>query len=179
MPAPPAAAAARPLPAACCVRVFTHLCRLAHPLQLITMDDTVDCPLCCAELDVTDRAIQYCECGCAWADVAVQRGASAGGRLCAQPAAPACRGSTAGRVTGAPPPTRLGTAGTPSLGLTPPQRPALCPLPAGAPADQMCLWCYHHILEEAAKASLAARCPNCRAEYDEEKIQMQHIDAEQ
>lgn len=43
----------------------------------------------------------------------------------------------------------------------------------------MCLWCYHHILEEAAKASLAARCPNCRAEYDEEKIQMQHIDAEQ
>jgi CCR4-NOT transcription complex subunit 4 len=43
----------------------------------------------------------------------------------------------------------------------------------------MCLWCYHHILEEAAKASLAARCPNCRSEYDEEKIKMQHIDAEQ
>lgn len=52
-------------------------------------------------------------------------------------------------------------------------------LPALPVADQMCLWCYHHILEEAAKASLAARCPNCRAEYDEEKIQMQHIDAEQ
>ncbi|EFN58458.1 hypothetical protein CHLNCDRAFT_20051, partial [Chlorella variabilis] len=72
------------------------------------MEDSVDCPLCCTELDVTDRAIQYCECG-----------------------------------------------------------------------YQMCLWCYHHILEEAAKASLAARCPNCRSEYDEEKIQMQHIDAEQ
>jgi CCR4-NOT transcription complex subunit 4 len=43
----------------------------------------------------------------------------------------------------------------------------------------MCLWCYHHILEEAAKASLDARCPNCRSSYDEEKIQMQHIDAEQ
>lgn len=52
------------------------------------------------------------------------------------------------------------------------------PLPC-RPADQMCLWCYHHILEEAAKASLAARCPNCRSEYDEEKIKMQHIDAEQ
>lgn len=55
----------------------------------------------------------------------------------------------------------------------------LPPLLSTRLADQMCLWCYHHILEEAAKASLAARCPNCRAEYDEEKIQMQHIDAEQ
>lgn len=53
------------------------------------------------------------------------------------------------------------------------------PLPPLLLADQMCLWCYHHILEEAAKASLPARCPNCRSEYDEEKIQMQHIDAEQ
>lgn len=46
-------------------------------------------------------------------------------------------------------------------------------------ADQMCLWCYHHLLEEAAKESLLARCPNCRSPYDEEKIKMQHIDAEQ
>ncbi len=45
-------------------------------------------------------------------------------------------------------------------------------------ADQMCLWCYHHILEEAAKESLSARCPNCRSVYDQEKITMQHIDAE-
>eukprot|EP00887_Chlorella_sp_A99_P001407 scaffold8.g1407.t1 len=44
---------------------------------------------------------------------------------------------------------------------------------------QMCLWCYHHILEEASKENLPARCPNCRAEYDQEKITMQHIDAEQ
>ena len=43
----------------------------------------------------------------------------------------------------------------------------------------MCLWCYHHILEEAAKESLPARCPNCRAEYDQEKIRISHIDAEQ
>ena len=45
-------------------------------------------------------------------------------------------------------------------------------------ADQMCLWCYHHILEEAGKESLSARCPNCRSVYDQEKITMQHIDAE-
>lgn len=43
----------------------------------------------------------------------------------------------------------------------------------------MCLFCYNQILDEAAKASLAAKCPNCRSEYDEEKIKMQHIDAEQ
>jgi hypothetical protein len=41
----------------------------------------------------------------------------------------------------------------------------------------MCLWCYHHILEEAAKDSTQARCPNCRTDYDQNKIQMQHIDA--
>lgn len=41
----------------------------------------------------------------------------------------------------------------------------------------MCLWCYHHILEEANKESLPARCPNCRSDYDQNKIQMQHIDA--
>jgi hypothetical protein len=28
------------------------------------MEDSIDCPLCCTELDITDRAIQYCECGC-------------------------------------------------------------------------------------------------------------------
>lgn len=66
----------------------------------------------------------------------------------------------------------------------PTDRPPLAPFPPpllffALPADQMCLWCYHHILEEATKASLAARCPNCRAQYDEEKVQMQHIDAEQ
>lgn len=61
-----------------------------------------------------------------------------------------------------------------------PPRPSLpCHITDFHTADQMCLWCYHHILEEAAKASLDARCPNCRSSYDEEKIQMQHIDAEQ
>jgi len=26
--------------------------------------ESVECPLCCQELDLTDRSIQYCECGC-------------------------------------------------------------------------------------------------------------------
>jgi hypothetical protein len=26
--------------------------------------EDVDCPLCCTELDLTDRSIQYCSCGC-------------------------------------------------------------------------------------------------------------------
>lgn len=26
--------------------------------------DAPDCPLCCTELDLTDRSIQYCSCGC-------------------------------------------------------------------------------------------------------------------
>ena len=41
-----------------------------------------------------------------------------------------------------------------------------------------CLWCYHQILEEAVKENLTARCPNCRKEYDQNKISMQHIDHE-
>lgn len=32
--------------------------------QAGSMEASADCPLCCTELDVTDRAIQYCECGC-------------------------------------------------------------------------------------------------------------------
>lgn len=27
-------------------------------------DDEVECPVCCNELDLTDRSIRYCECGC-------------------------------------------------------------------------------------------------------------------
>eukprot|EP00890_Picochlorum_soloecismus_P000031 jgi/Picsp_1/1028/NSC_04512-R1_ccr4-not transcription complex subunit len=71
-------------------------------------DDEVECPVCCNDLDLTDRSIRYCECGF---------------------------------------------------------RP--------------CLWCYHQILEEALKDSLVAKCPNCRSEYDQNKISMQHIDNDQ
>lgn len=49
-------------------------------------DDEELCPLCCTELDVTDRAIQYCECGCEG------RGArQAGARRPPPPAAAASR----------------------------------------------------------------------------------------
>uniref|UniRef100_A0A061SJX7 CCR4-NOT transcription complex subunit 4 n=1 Tax=Tetraselmis sp. GSL018 TaxID=582737 RepID=A0A061SJX7_9CHLO len=34
----------------------------------------------------------------------------------------------------------------------------------------MCLWCWHHIMEDAAKENLPGRCPNCREPYDKEKI---------
>ena len=27
-------------------------------------EEETDCPVCCNELDLTDRSIQYCECGC-------------------------------------------------------------------------------------------------------------------
>lgn len=53
------AAQARPAPRCCMCRVCRKPGRAGH-----RMEDSVDCPLCCTELDVTDRAIQYCECGC-------------------------------------------------------------------------------------------------------------------
>lgn len=68
-------------------------------------EEDTECPVCCNDLDVTDKHMRYCECGF---------------------------------------------------------RP--------------CLWCYHQILEEAQKDSLPARCPNCRSEYDQNKISMQHIE---
>jgi len=68
-------------------------------------EEDTECPVCCNDLDVTDKHMRYCECGF---------------------------------------------------------RP--------------CLWCYHQILEEAQKDNLPARCPNCRSEYDQNKISMQHIE---
>ena len=29
-------------------------------------EESAECPLCCTELDLTDRSIQYCGCGCEW-----------------------------------------------------------------------------------------------------------------
>ena len=31
-----------------------------------TEEDAEDCPICCNDLDLTDRSIQYCACGCKW-----------------------------------------------------------------------------------------------------------------
>jgi CCR4-NOT transcription complex subunit 4 len=42
----------------------------------------------------------------------------------------------------------------------------------------MCLWCWHQIMENAAKDSLPARCPNCRSEYDKERITNATVDPE-
>lgn len=41
---------------------------------------------------------------------------------------------------------------------------------------QMCLWCWNQLCEQAQKDSLPAKCPNCRAEYDKDKITMANVD---
>lgn len=136
-------------------------------------DEEELCPLCCTELDVTDRAIQYCECGCEGRG-ARQTGAGRGGAAAAaarrRRPAPACRlPASSARCLQC---HRAALLQSRACG-------AALPHPCLPAADQMCLFCYNQILDEAAKASLAAKCPNCRSEYDEEKIKMQHIDAEQ
>ncbi|XP_050935083.1 uncharacterized protein LOC103501902 isoform X2 [Cucumis melo] len=35
---------------------------------------------------------------------------------------------------------------------------------------EICVWCWHHIMEMAAKDDTEGRCPACRAIYDKEKI---------
>ncbi|KAG6631652.1 hypothetical protein CIPAW_13G104900 [Carya illinoinensis] len=35
---------------------------------------------------------------------------------------------------------------------------------------EICVWCWHHILEMAEKVETEGRCPACRAPYDKEKI---------
>jgi len=44
---------------------------------------------------------------------------------------------------------------------------------------RMCLWCWHQIMENAAKDNVNGRCPNCRTEYDKEKITLSHQNPEQ
>ncbi|BDA40710.1 probable CCR4-NOT transcription complex subunit 4 at N-terminal half [Coccomyxa sp. Obi] len=40
----------------------------------------------------------------------------------------------------------------------------------------LCLWCFHRICEDAKKENMPGRCPNCRAEFDEERIRKQRLD---
>ena len=40
----------------------------------------------------------------------------------------------------------------------------------------MCLWCWNQLMETASRESLPGRCPNCRTEYDKEKITMSQLD---
>mmetsp|Transcript_11296 Transcript_11296/g.21211 ORF Transcript_11296/g.21211 Transcript_11296/m.21211 type:complete len:552 (+) Transcript_11296:140-1795(+) len=66
------------------------------------------CPLCLEELDVTDKHIDFCQCG-----------------------------------------------------------------------YRMCLWCWHRIMENAAKDNLPGLCPNCRQEYDKDRITKGQVDPTQ
>jgi CCR4-NOT transcription complex subunit 4 len=35
---------------------------------------------------------------------------------------------------------------------------------------QICVWCWHHIVDMAEKDQIEGRCPACRTPYDKEKI---------
>lgn len=35
---------------------------------------------------------------------------------------------------------------------------------------QICVWCWHHIMDMAEKDDTEGRCPACRSPYDKEKI---------
>ncbi len=93
--------------AAAATVVYTHA--YFKPQHIAKMEDDYEeevmCPICCEELDATDRAVHYCQCG-----------------------------------------------------------------------FQPCLWCFHQILETAANDSLPGRCPNCRSEYDKNKVTMSNVD---
>ncbi len=41
---------------------------------------------------------------------------------------------------------------------------------------QPCLFCYQRLLDEAGADEAAAKCPNCRTEYDEDRIEQQRLD---
>ena len=43
----------------------------------------------------------------------------------------------------------------------------------------ICIWCYHHIMEDAAKENLPGRCPNCRTLYDAANITMERINPDE
>jgi hypothetical protein len=44
---------------------------------------------------------------------------------------------------------------------------------------KMCLWCWNQLMETAGKENLPGKCPNCRTEYDKEKITMAQLDPEE
>lgn len=35
---------------------------------------------------------------------------------------------------------------------------------------QICVWCWHHIMDMAEKDESEGRCPACRTSYDKERI---------
>lgn len=36
--------------------------------------------------------------------------------------------------------------------------------------EQICVWCWHHIIDMAEKDDSEGRCPACRTPYDKERI---------
>lgn len=46
------------------------------------------------------------------------------------------------------------------------------------PILQICVWCWHHIMNMAEKAQSDGRCPACRTPYDKEKIVGMTVDRE-
>jgi len=43
---------------------------------------------------------------------------------------------------------------------------------------QICVWCWHHIMDMAEKDQSEGRCPACRTPYDKEKIVGMTVDQE-
>lgn len=43
---------------------------------------------------------------------------------------------------------------------------------------QICVWCWHHIIDMAEKDQSEGRCPACRTPYDKEKIVGMTVDPE-
>lgn len=46
------------------------------------------------------------------------------------------------------------------------------------PIFQICVWCWHHIMDMAEKDQSEGRCPACRTPYDKEKIVGMTVDPE-
>ena len=38
------------------------------------------------------------------------------------------------------------------------------------PTLQICVWCWHHIIDMAEKEEIEGRCPACRTPYDKDRI---------
>lgn len=43
---------------------------------------------------------------------------------------------------------------------------------------QICVWCWHHIVDMAEKDQIEGRCPACRTPYDKEKIVGMTVDCD-
>ena len=44
---------------------------------------------------------------------------------------------------------------------------------------RMCLWCWHQIMETAAKENQTGKCPNCRSPYEKGKVSMSEVEPDE